>query len=168
MKQLRGYIINEIKTRVPTLRDVRMFNNQFERSNNDDADNNDEYPFDYPCCFVEIQTEEIRPVGMGIVYMDLNILLHLGVEQYGREREEDYDLVDVVHNAINGMRGSIADTVQFSSLSLDNIEYDSNSSNIGRPVITYKTTYTHMVGFTGSDNIDKTPPTDLNLTVDIQ
>ena len=167
MRALRDYILNEIKTRLPDLRDVRMWNNQFNHSNNDDTDLNDEEAFDYPCCFVEFEIQETRPVSLGVVYVDLLIRLHLGIENYSDERPLDYDVIDNVSQAMHGMRGSSTDTVQFSSLQESNIIPDTEFNNITVTVLEYRTTYSKLTAYTRVNNVDKLPPTGLNITSSI-
>lgn len=173
MKALRDYIINEVKTRIvdeagnPYFRDVRMYNNQFERSNNDDFEANDEAPFAYPCCFIEFDIQEVRGVALGVKYVDINIIFRLGLENYSLEREEDFDVIDQFDEKILGMRGGENDPVQFSSLQEALTDIDENHNNINRPVMTYKTTYTRLNGYTRKNFITKSAPTGKNVSGEI-
>lgn len=166
MRAFRDYILNEIKTRVTDFRDVRMYNNQFDHSNNDDISQNDEAPFDYPCCFVELSIQEVRQVAIGIKYVDIIVRLHIGIEEYLRERELDYTFIDDIDDKLLGMRGDSIDTVQFSSWIENTTDLDENFNNINRPVLEYRTTYTRTTNNKRKNLITKLAPTNLNVIGD--
>lgn len=158
MKDFIVYILTELRARVPEAMTVRVFNNQFERSNQDDPEDNDEAAFDYPAIFVEVEAEETKPVGMGITYYNLLVRLHIGTEGYDLERLGHYDLVDIVHNQMRGMRGSDTDTVQFSQFIDTGMQPDDNFNNVKVTVKEYRTTYTDKSAYKRAANVEKTTP----------
>lgn len=164
MRLLRDYLIAQVKSRVPEFKTVRMFNNQFVNSNNDDKELNTEQAFDYPACFIELIEEEVRPVSLGIRYVDLTINFHLGKEAYSKERPQDYDFIDRVDAALSGMRGAEGDTVQFSSLVEAVTDIDEDFSNVNNPILTYETTWTKKNSYTRRGFTQKPAPTAHDVT----
>jgi len=167
LKLLRDYIINEIKTRVPDLKTVRSWNNQFDRSNNENEDNNDEQAFDYPACFVELSTEEVKNVALGIKYVSLIVRLHLGFEGYSKERPQDYTILDTIDASITGMRGGEGDTVQFSSLVESDTFLDTDFDNVNNPILEYTTVWTKKTAYNRSGLATKVAPTGLDIIEEI-
>lgn len=161
MKELRNYILEEIKTRLPEYVTVRMFNDQYNKSNNDEIEDNIEQAFGYPSCFVEFEQQEVRNMSLGIKHVDMLIRLHLGFENYSLEREQVYDLIDKTDSAMQGMRGSETDTVQFSSLIENNTLLDGEFNNVNNPVFEYLTTYTRLNAYKRKNNTVKPAPTNL-------
>ena len=156
MKAFRDYILNEIQARLPQLKTVRMFNNQFERSNNDDTTQNIEAAFKYPACFVEIVQNDSRSVALGIKYIDLTVRLHIGLEDYRKQRADDYITIDDIADAMQGMRGAAGDAVQFGSMEEQTITIDTDFNNVNRPILEFNTTYTKLSGYTRRNFILKT------------
>lgn len=167
MKAFRDYILAEIQTRLPTLKTVRMFNNQFEKSNNDDSSLNTEAAFGYPACFVELEEVEVRNVALGIKFVDLKVRLHIGIENYTKQRASDYITVDNISDAMQGMRGDEADTVQFSSMEEQTVTIDVDYNNVNRPVLEFNTTYTKLSNYKRRAFTLKSTPNTLDQTVTI-
>lgn len=167
MKAFRDYIINEIQTRLPSFKTVRMFNNQFERSNNDETKENIEGSFGYPACFIELEEREVKNVALGIKHVDLLVRLHVGLEDYTKKRPNDYITIDDVDLAMQGMRGDSADTVQFSSMIENITAIDTDFNNVNNPILEYTTTYTRLNAYTRKGFTTKAAPTDHNVIANI-
>ena len=140
-----------------------MLNNQFDISNNDNVDDNGTHSFAYPACFIEFEQQEVRTASLGIKYVDIIIRLHLGIEEYSKERPQDYNLIDEVDYQMIGMRGSEIDTVQFGSLRENNTILDTDFNNVNNPILEYITTYTRKNSYTRKDFVVKSPPNQLNV-----
>jgi len=166
MKDLIQYIITEIQTRIPELKTVRMFNNQYERSNNDDTESNIEAPFDYPALFVEITQEDIKPTSLGYVFRDIAIILHVGTEGYDYERIAHYELLDKVIG-LAGLRGSSSDTVQFSSWIPGDIMQDIDYNNVKVTPVMFRFTYTDKTAYNRATSVEKAPPFVLGINKEI-
>lgn len=59
---------------IPDLKTVRLYNNQFERMNEESA-------FDFPCVFIQYSTLASNDLGQGVRCIDFVITLHLGFER---------------------------------------------------------------------------------------
>ena len=70
-----------ILDQVTDLKDVRLFNNQFLRSNNDTTDNNTEQAFLYPCCFIEFTDIEYKQQLQNIQEFLGTMRLYIGFER---------------------------------------------------------------------------------------
>ena len=163
MRKFRDYILTELKSRLPDVKTIRMFNNQFIRGNDDDFEKNDEQAFDYPAVFVELVTDEINNMPLGISHINLTVRLHVAEECYLLEQVDALDLVDTVGRAVKGMRGSETDTVQFSSLNEGVTTLDINSNNVNISILEYTTVYYRKNSYTRSSGVEKPAPTTLQV-----
>lgn len=79
MKQLFLDIQNKILTEVPEITYVRIFNNQFENSVNE----NNTYDFPFPCLFVEfLNDQQPKQLGGGYqLYEPLLVRCHIGMNE---------------------------------------------------------------------------------------
>ena len=91
-------IYNQLKARISTLQSLKyvaLWNNQFERENENVA-------FNYPCCFIEFPSADYIENLQGQQQGTLSIALHLGFESYKTEDtavlQLKQDLNALVHN----------------------------------------------------------------------
>lgn len=81
-------LYTELKTElesITALKYVRLFNNQFEHENDNEA-------FLYPCAFIDFEPTECRDLLMGVQQYDFNVCVYLGFESY---KTEDIDILDL-------------------------------------------------------------------------
>lgn len=64
-----------IEKHIPEIKTVRLFNNQFNREGVESS-------FQYPTCMIQIQTNDIRTMGLGIQQVEFLITTHLGFNSY--------------------------------------------------------------------------------------
>lgn len=74
---------NEIKSNLPEIKTVGLWNNQFENEK-------EENPFLYPCVFIEMQVTEFRELTNGVQQFDMILTTHLGFESF---KDEDLDIL---------------------------------------------------------------------------
>lgn len=79
--ELYQAIRTQIETNVTEIKHVRLFNNQFVNSNNDNA-GNVESAFPYPCVFIEFSDLTFKTLGRGYQEVDPTVTLHIGFETY--------------------------------------------------------------------------------------
>lgn len=73
----------QIEAELPEIKTVRLFNNQFERMNEENA-------FLFPCCFIQFQSNGFRELSQGVQQFDMTVTTHLGFESY---KDEDVDVL---------------------------------------------------------------------------
>lgn len=99
---------DEIETRlrdkVPTLKSTDLYNNQFDDLKDERL--NEEYPWDFPCCFIAFGggAWERQPDGTR-VSRDYEIRLHVGSYTYDEGRGH-LDTVTAYANALDGWTGT--------------------------------------------------------------
>ena len=95
-------LYTEIKTELEAItgiKYVRLWNNQFERENVNEA-------FRYPCCLIEFEPTECRDLLNGVQQYDFVVCIHLGFESYKTEdidklfEEIKTNLVSFIHTVI--------------------------------------------------------------------
>jgi hypothetical protein len=120
MKQLYLDIKTKIESDCPEIKLVRLFNNQFERSNNDDENLNDEQAFPYPCAFIEFP-EDNEPISSGYGARRLNVLVrvHIGFESYLLEDTDVFDIANSVYQALDGWKASASNEFQYEAQRMD-------------------------------------------------
>jgi len=165
MKEIYLKIKDRIEADVTEFQTVRLFNNQFERSNNDSADFNDEQAFAYPCLFVEFPGEnEQISAGAGVQYLDVLVRIHIGYESYALEDLNVFDLKDKVIKALFNLAGD-----EFTPLTYEAQRTDSNSNNVYIYQIDYRTRYEQSLNYIDNDKVsleDYTLVLTKNLDID--
>ena len=86
---------------MPELKTIDMFNNQFERSNNDRAQDNNQEPFSYPACFISFENISWTGISSGVQDAALTVRLHIGYLNL-IEFIPVFDLVQSIHLALQG------------------------------------------------------------------
>lgn len=124
-------LYNDLRTRIEAIHEikhVRLFNNQFERENVENA-------FLYPCCFIEFKPSNYKDLLMGVQQYDLIVTLHLGFESYQDEDTEVLALKQMVYEKVHRFQ-----TEYFSLLSRVEERQNYDHSNIQVYETDYKTT----------------------------
>lgn len=73
----------EIETKLPEIKKVGLYNNQFENESTENA-------FGYPCVFIQFQSNGFKELTNGVQQFDMTITTHLGFESY---KDEDTDIL---------------------------------------------------------------------------
>lgn len=149
MKAFFEYIKDRINTRVPAIKTVRMFNNQFVNSNeyNDRKDGTvsgrfgyrTEKPFPYPACFVEFIVNETNNLPLGIKDYILTVRFRFGIESYKFERLETFDFADDFDVAIQLMAPTEESGLTFTTFQEIQTDFDENFNNVEIPTRDYRT-----------------------------
>ena len=104
MKELYTTLRTRIETEcIGTIKFVRLFNDQFNKSNDDNSDKDIEQAFPYPCVFIEFTGDNPQTsAGLGVKTLDVRIRFHIGFESYKLEDLAMFDTVAVVQEALEG------------------------------------------------------------------
>jgi hypothetical protein len=120
MKQAYIDIRTRIETECTSIKWVRLFNNQFERSNNDEPEQNDEQAFPYPCAFIEfIGDNEQISAGAGSKRLNVDVRIHIGFESYELEDLEMFDIVQEVMTALEGYKSTLLSPLTYLAQRMD-------------------------------------------------
>lgn len=87
----------EIEQKLPEIKTVRLFNNQFESESVENA-------FLYPCVFLQFQSNGFKELSQGVQQFDMTVTTHLGFESY---KDEDTDILRLkqdLFKAVNRFR----------------------------------------------------------------
>lgn len=81
--ELYNALKKEIETKLPEIKTVRLFNNQFESMDVENA-------FAFPCVMLQFQVNGFRELSQGVQQFDMTVTTHLGFESY---KDEDMDIL---------------------------------------------------------------------------
>jgi hypothetical protein len=158
MKELFEYLKLVITARVPAIKTVRMWNDQFSNSNTKRV----EKSFRYPACFIEFQTIEIDNRCLGIRDIILTVRFRFGRESYKYERLDTFSFCDDFAAAIQLLAPTNASGLIFTTFQEITTEFDENFSNVESPAIEYRTRYRSLAAYKRKTDIVKA-----NVTPDI-
>ena len=71
---------------------VRLYNSQFEHQ---EAKDNDQNAFLFPCCLIELKPSNYRDLTVGVQQYDMTVTLHIGFESY---KDEDTYILQLVQD----------------------------------------------------------------------
>lgn len=126
-------LYTEIRTQleaVTGIKYVRLWNNQFERENENEA-------FQYPCALIEFEPSECRDLLMGVQQYDFIVCVHLGFESY---KTDDADILDLKQQVYDKLSRFASTTNMFSYLSRESDTQNFDHSNIQDYQIRFKVT----------------------------
>lgn len=150
LKDLYTEIRTELEA-ITGIKYVRLWNNQFERENVNEA-------FQFPCCLIEFEPTECRDLLNGVQQYDFVVCIHLGFESY---KTEDIDILDLKQQVFIKLGNFLSTTNMFSYLSRESETQNFDHDNIQDYQIRFKVTGKDFDGDTRS-NTDATI-TDLTL-----
>jgi len=163
MKNIYLGIKSRLESNVSQLQTIRLFNDQFNKSNNDDSTFNNEQAFAYPCCFIEfINDAPMVSQGAGAKRLEVEIRLHLGFESYELEDLDIFDLVESVQIALDGYS-----TTSFTPLTYLAQRMDYNHNNVYIYQLEYSCIYEDDSSYIKNNTITKLAPHDLNVTINL-
>ena len=163
MKQLYINIREQLETIVPDLLYVRLFNNQFEKSNNDNEAGNTEQAFPYPCAFIEFPGEN-QPISssLGSKRLDVTVRIHIGFESYDLEDTYVFDLAGKVKDCLDMWQSSVNGAMTYNAQRMD-----ANHSNVYIYTIDFKCTYYDESNYSRDKLIPKATATTIVPTVNL-
>ena len=149
-------LYTEIRTQLESINGikyVRLWNNQFERENVNEA-------FQFPCCLIEFEPTECRDLLNGVQQYDFIVCIHLGFESYKTEVLKPKGKLKEVYIVLNRFAST---TNMFSYLSRESETQNFDHDNIQDYQIRFKVTGKDFDG----DTRPNTPVTVAVLTTNI-
>lgn len=181
MKSFFNYIKRRLLTgtngSVPLsgLKDVRLWNDQFNKANGKTPEGRKEKAIVYPICYVEFIVNDINNYCLGVKDYFLTVRFRFGLESYKFERLDTFDFVDDFYRAIHLMRpapvsgasvSADSDTITvdsdtvtsdqtegqgeeliFTSFQEVFTEFDEDHNNVEVPYVDYRTRYRSLVAY---------------------
>jgi hypothetical protein len=146
-------LYSEIRTKLESITDfkyVRMWNNQFDRENVNEA-------FQYPCAFIEFEDVETTDLLNDIQHFEVTVLIHIGFESYLTEDLTIFDLKQKVYEALGNFTSATGFFIKFKWLSdKQNFDHD----NTQEFIMTFKVTGKEF-------SIDRINPSTVGYITDI-
>lgn len=156
MKALFTYIQQQVNARVPAIKTVRMWNNQFLHSNGNQSREargyRDEKTFKYPACFVEFIVEEVFNLPLGITDYLLTVRFRFGVESYKFQRLETFDFCDAFLETMHLMAPTVLSGLTFTTFQVIKPDFDEDFNNVEAPTMDYRTRYRHIPSYVRRDD----------------
>jgi hypothetical protein len=158
MKALYTSLRTKIET-IDSIKWCRLFNDQFNKSNNDNVDQNIEQGFPYPCVFIEFpEDNEQISAGAGAKQLDVLIRIHIGFLSYKLEDITVFDIAAEVQEALEGFSDTLVKPLTYEAQRMD---YDHNNVYVYQ--FDFRTTYTDNTKYFKRNAIAAPDP----LTVEI-
>ena len=151
-----------ITAEVTAIKHIALYNNQFDRSNNDDMAKNDERPFLYPCVFIEF-LDIVYVVNTGLLQDFTGICrLYIGFKSY---KFEDLDIFTIKQNLFKKLQGYQPSTSKTLGKLIRVAEtMDNNHNNVLVYIQDYKFSGRDADFSTNDALVVKEPPTTLEIT----
>jgi len=165
MKQLYLEIKERLEAEVPSIKWIDLFNDQFNKSNNDDPERNFEQAFPYPCVFIEFPGDNPRTSsGGGAKRLHVEPRIYIGIEDYTLTALEIFDLIALVNEALEQWQPASATPLQYLAQ-----RPDTNHSNVYVYQFDYACEWTDNSLYFKRNTITKAAPhtLELNTTLDI-
>ena len=122
-------IYTALRTQIEThlgdrIKHVRLFNNQFERSNDDKGGVENAFP--YPCVFLQFSDKSFKDLLKGVQQVEMTLTTHLGFESYKTEDTEilqlKQDLYVIVQRFVTGYFDKVTRTSEIQDFDHSNIQ----------------------------------------------
>jgi opacity protein-like surface antigen len=160
MKTLYQNIRTRIEAECPSIKWVRLFNNQFDMSNNDDTEKNIESPFPYPCAFIQFMGDNpASSGGFGAKRLDVQVRILIGFESYILEDLVVFDVAEELQVALENYK-----TDGMTGLIYKGQNMDYNHDNVYVYSIDFSTQYSDEVAYVKRNDISAPSPLTLELT----
>jgi hypothetical protein len=164
MRELYEFIKAKINADLPEYKTVRMWRNQFNRSNREGTDGRSENAFRYPACFIEFTTVDYDNQAIGYSNVDLIVRFHFGFEDYKLEKLDSDTMLTAFNKQMFRFRGNEGDAVHFTSMQpILNLD-DPDDNNVDLRILEYSTKYRHVANY---DEGTEIKPVDLDLTAEL-
>lgn len=158
-------LFEDIKERLQeltTLQHVALWNNQFERSNNDNTDNNVEQAFAYPCAFIHFFGDNpTSSSGGGAKRLDVDVRIYVGIESYELEDTTVFDVAAEVQEHLENWHTSNFTGLMYQAQRLN---YDHN--NVIVYEFDFKTQFSDGIKYFKKDSVT-TGNISVSITADL-
>ena len=158
MKELFDFIKAKILADLPEYKTIRVWREQYDRSNKD----RDENAFRYPAVFIEFITDTYANYAIGYRDVDMVVRFHLGYESYWLEKDLDLEAIDRFDKVMFRFRGNEDDPVHFTSFQKSADSDTPNDDNVNLIIVDYITKYREMSSYEEGITL---APVDLDLDV---
>jgi len=148
---------------ITDLKTVALFNNQFERSNNNSPEQNDEQAFLYPCAFIEFSDILYTDMQKWAQQFTATLRIHLGFESYKNEDLDVLTLKQSIYQKLQGFQPS--DSTGMLMRRSEEPNYDHN--NIQVYIITFAFSGKDWDVLRGYPTQTATATPEINATLDI-
>ena len=163
MKQAYLDIKNKIEADCPSIKYVKLFNDQFNKSNSDDPSQNNQEPFPYPCVFIEFfGNNEKLSQGAGAKRLDVELRLYIGFESYGLEDTTIFDVAEEVGLAIENYKTTVLGPITYEAQRMDY-----NHNNVYIYELDYRTTYEDDSKYIKNGTVATSSPLTLGLNMNL-
>lgn len=153
----------EDKNICPSIKWVRLFNDQFSKSNNDNEDKNIEQAFPYPCVFIEFPEDNPQTAaGFGVKTLDVLIRIKIGFVSYKLEDLAMFDIAEEVQVGLEGYSTSGITPLTYEGQRMD---YDHN--NVYVYEFDFRTQFVDQSKYMKKDSIEAPSPLTLEVITDI-
>jgi hypothetical protein len=154
MKALYQSIRTRLESQVTAIKYVRLFNDQFNKSNNDNPDQNIQEAFPYPCAFIEFPNDNPQvSAGVGAKRLDVLVRIKIGFESYKLEDLAMFDLATLVQIALEGYKDTMYSPLTYVAQRMD---YDHDNVYIYE--FDFRTTYSDDTKYALKDLVETPGP----------
>lgn len=155
-----------LRTRIETLSEikwVRLFNDQFEKSNNDDPSQNTEDSFPYPCVFIEFPEDNApSSSGFGAKRLDVLVRIYIGFESYKFDDLAIFDIALLVQQCLENYTED-----GITPLTYEAQRMDYNHNNVYIYQFDFRTQWSDEAAYTKRNDIAAPSALTLDLTTDL-
>ena len=147
----------------PSIKHVRLFNDQFNKSNDDNSDKDIEQAFPYPCAFIEFPSDNPQTSsGFGAKRLQVLIRIHIGFLSY---KFEDLAMFDVALEVQQALENYITDGI--TPFTYKGQQMDSNHDNVYIYTFDFETQWSDESLFTKRNDIAAPSPLTLETNADL-
>ena len=151
-KNLYESLIEQFKGHIPSVKTFRLFNNQFDQEELEDA-------FSYPAVFMEFESIDYRPTTSNSENIDFVLNFHIG---FASLKTEDLEVLTIMEDIYTKLQG-------FNGLIRISETQDTAADNVAVWIQTYRVTLvddTANIGQTGKKVIIPVLQVDTDLVID--
>lgn len=162
-KDIYDGLVARLTANVLELKTIRLFNNQFNHSNNEDQ--RDEQALLYPCCLIEFSEIEYQTQTQLIQSYTGIVRLHIGFESYKLEDTDILALKQKVYKNVHGFQVSTLKT--FGKFLRLRETMDTDHDNIMVYIQEYQLSGKDTDFSSADTNVIVSPPIELEITGDL-
>lgn len=162
MKALYQSLRARVET-LPEIKWVRLFNDQFNKSNNDDTAQNTEDAFPYPCVFIEFPEDNApSSSGFGAKRLDVLVRIYIGFESYKLDDLAVFDVALAVQQCLEGYKEN-----GFTDLTYEAQRMDYDHNNVYIYQFDFRTQWSDESLYTKRNDIAAPSNLTLDVTMDL-
>ncbi len=141
MKAFFNYIKARISADIPSVKTVRMWNNQLKHSNGEGNEGRNEKAFPYPAIFIEFIVNQVDDRALGIKDYILTVRFRYARTKQTFERLDMFDLLDQFDSFIQMMAPTAASGLTFTTFQEEKTTFDTDFDNVETPYRDFRTRY---------------------------